>query len=47
MAVKLTDYDDGMREMRIDTLCNGVATDSTPPDALKIVYIPSGKPVID
>lgn len=47
MATKLTEYDEGLKELRIDTLCNGLATDDTPPDSLKIVYIPSGKPIID
>lgn len=47
MAVKFDDYDDGVKELKIDTLCNGVATDATPPDAVKLVYIPSWKPVID
>ncbi len=47
MAVKLDEYDEWVKELKIDTLCNGVATDATPPDAIKLVYIPSGKPVID
>jgi penicillin-binding protein 1A len=47
MAVKLDEYDDGIKEIQIDTLCNGIVTDTTPPDAIKTIYIPSGKPVID
>lgn len=47
MAVKYSDYDEWLREIKIDTLCNWLATEDTPPDAIKLVYIPSWKPVID
>ncbi len=47
MAVKLDQYDDGVKEVQIDTLCNGAVTENTPPDAIKTIYIPSGKPIID
>ena len=47
MAIKFDDYDEGVKEIKIDTLCNGIATDTTPLDAIKLVYIPSGKPIID
>lgn len=47
MAVKLNEYDEWSKEIKIDTLCNGAVTDATPPDAIKTIYIPSGKPVID
>lgn len=47
MAVKLDRYDDGGKEIQIDTLCNGPVTATTPPDAIKTLYIPSSKPIID
>ncbi len=47
MAMKFDDYDEGVKEIKIDTLCNGIATDTTPVDAIRLIYIPSGKPIID
>jgi membrane carboxypeptidase/penicillin-binding protein len=47
MATKFDEYDEGYREVQIDTLCNGPVTESTPADAISILYIPNGKPVID
>ena len=45
--MKFDDYDEGVKEIKIDTLCNGIATDTTPVDAIRLIYIPSGKPIID
>lgn len=47
MATKLTDYDGGLREMRIDTLCNWPVSENTPESFIKTVYIPAEKPIID
>jgi len=47
MAVKMEEYDDGMRTERIDTLCNGPVSENTPEASITTVYIPSAKPVID
>jgi penicillin-binding protein 1A len=47
MATKLTDYDGGLREMRIDTLCNGPISENTPESFIETVYIPAEKPIID
>lgn len=47
MANKLTEYDTGFKEMKIDTLCNGPVSSNTPEDAIKTIYIPSSNPVID
>ena len=47
MAVKLDEYDDGQKEVQVDTLCNGPVSENTPPDAIATLYIPSSKPIID
>ena len=47
MATKLTDYDGGLRETRIDTLCNGPVSENTPESFIQTVYIPAEKPIID
>lgn len=47
MAVKLNDYDGGLRSMEIDTLCNGPVSENTPEAFRKTVYIPAEKPIID
>lgn len=47
MAVQFNQYDEWLKEIRIDNLCNGIATENTPPDAIQTIYIPSGKPIID
>ncbi len=47
MAMKFDEYDDGMKEEKIDTLCNGPVSENTPPESIGTVYIPSAKPVID
>ncbi len=47
MAVKLDAYDEGMKEEKIDTLCNGPVSENTPPESIGTVYIPSAKPIID
>lgn len=47
MATKLTEYDDGYKEMKVDTLCNGAVSEKTPPESIKTIYIPNSKPVID
>jgi penicillin-binding protein 1A len=47
MAVKLEEFDDWVKEIEIDTFCNGKVTDETPIDAIQTLYIPAWKPVID
>ena len=47
MAVEMDEYDDGMKEERIDTLCNGPVSENTPEASIATIYIPSAKPVID
>lgn len=47
MAVEMKEYDSGMKEERIDTLCNGPVSENTPEGAIANIYIPSAKPVID
>ncbi len=47
MAVKLTEYDGGMKEEEVDTLCNGPVAENTPPGAIGKIYIPTTNPVID
>ena len=47
MAVKATEYDDGMKELLIDTLCNGPVSENTPESSIMKIYIPSAKPIID
>lgn len=47
MAVKFNQYDEGMKEEKIDILCNGPVSENTPPESIGTVYIPSTKPVID
>ena len=47
MSTKATEYDDGMKEELIDTLCNGPVWPNTPESSIVKVYIPSTKPVID
>ena len=47
MAVKATEYDDGMKEVLIDTLCNGPVSENTPESSIVKIYIPSAKPIID
>lgn len=47
-AVKPTEYEGGMKQVEVDSLCNGKVTDQTPRDAIKQVYLSSGiNPVID
>ena len=47
MAVKLETYDGGLNTVEVDTLCNGIVTPETPPDARATLYIPTTKPIID
>jgi penicillin-binding protein 1A len=47
MAMKLTEYDEGFKEVQIDTLCNGPISENTPPESIKTLYIPNSKPIID
>lgn len=47
MAVKLEEYDDGFKEMTIDTLCNGPVSENTPAESIKKIFIPNSNPVID
>lgn len=47
MAVKLTEYDNGFKEEKVDTLCNGPVSENTPPGAIGTLLIPSASPIID
>lgn len=47
MAVKLTEQDSGSKELKIDSLCGWVVTDSTPEESIISVYTPTSKPIID
>ena len=47
MAVKFDKYDDGLKEIEVDSLCNGPVAENTPPEAIKKIYIPGSKPIID
>lgn len=47
MAVKMEEYDEGMKSERIDTLCNGPVSENTPESSIATVFIPSAKPIID
>jgi len=47
MAVEMKEYDGGMKEERIDTLCNGPVSENTPEASIATMYIPSTKPIID
>lgn len=47
MAVKMEEYDEGMKSERIDTLCNGPVSENTPEASIATVFIPSAKPIID
>ena len=47
MAVKLTEYDSGFKEEKIDTLCNGPVSENTPPGAIGTILIPIATPIID
>lgn len=33
--------------MQIDTLCNGPLSENTPEEAIKSIYLPADKPIID
>lgn len=46
-AVKPTAYENSMKEMEVDSLCNGKVTDATPPDAVKKGYLINVNPIID
>jgi len=47
MAVKFDTYDSGLKEVQIDSLCNGPLSENTPAEAIKTIYVPGSKPVID
>lgn len=47
MAVELKEKDNGTKELKIDSLCNGIATDRTPEDSIIIAQVPNSKPIID
>lgn len=47
MAVKLDEYDGWLKELTIDSLCNGPVSENTPPEDVKTVYVPSSAPIID
>ncbi len=47
MAVKPTEYDAWVKTMQIDTLCNGPLSENTPEEAIKSIYLPADKPIID
>ena len=46
-AVKLTEYDEGMKQIEVDTLCNGPISENTPPGSRGIIDVPSATPIID
>jgi penicillin-binding protein 1A len=47
MAVKFDTYDSGLKEVQIDSLCNGPLSENTPAEAIKTIYVPWSKPIID
>lgn len=47
MAVKLTENDSGNKEIKIDSLCGGPATEATPEESIVSVFAPTSKPIID
>lgn len=47
MAVKLEERDEGWKQTQIDTLCWGPVTSDTPPEAIRTIYTPTARPVID
>ncbi|MDD2487387.1 MAG: transglycosylase domain-containing protein [Candidatus Gracilibacteria bacterium] len=47
-AVKPTEYDGGYTSVKVDSLCNGKISDSTPEEAIRTVYLgTSTNPIID
>jgi len=40
MAVKFDTYDSGLKEVQIDSLCNGPLSENTPAEAIKTIYVP-------
>ncbi|MDD2566270.1 MAG: penicillin-binding transpeptidase domain-containing protein, partial [Candidatus Gracilibacteria bacterium] len=47
-AVKPTEYDSGYKSIQVDSLCNGLVTDSTPKEAIKTIYYGGSlSPIID
>lgn len=46
-AVKPTAYENSMKEMEVDSLCNGKVTENTPADAVKKGYLINVNPIID
>lgn len=47
MAVKFDTYDSWLKEVQIDSLCNGPLSENTPSEAIKTIYVPGSKPIID
>jgi penicillin-binding protein 1A len=47
MAVKLDEYDGGLKEVSIDSLCNWPVSENTPPEDIRKIYVPSLAPIID
>lgn len=46
-AVKPTAYENSMKEIEVDSLCNGKVTEATPPDSVKKGYLINVSPIID
>lgn len=46
-AVKPTAYENSMKEIETDSLCNGKVTDATPADAIKRGYLINVNPIVD
>lgn len=46
-AVKPTAYENSMKEIEVDSLCNGKVTESTPADAVEKGYLINVNPIID
>lgn len=47
MAVKLSEIDGGFKEERVDTLCNGPISESTPESSIGTIFVPIATPIID
>lgn len=46
-AVKPTEYENSLKEVEVDMLCNGKVTDKTPESAIKRGYLMNANPIID
>jgi membrane carboxypeptidase/penicillin-binding protein len=46
-AVKPTEYENSLKEVEVDMLCNGKVTERTPESAIKRGYLMNANPIID